>query len=41
MLPELDGAIYDIDSRLEELEREDAIAMRYGADPQSGPSLGN
>lgn len=32
MLPELDQAICDIDNRLEELEREDAISMRYGAD---------
>jgi len=31
MLPELDRSIYDIDSRLEELEREDAISMRQGA----------
>ena len=33
MLPELDRTIYDIDSRLEELEREDAIWMRQGAPP--------
>lgn len=33
MLPELDRTIYDIDSRLEELEREDAIWMRQGASP--------
>jgi V/A-type H+/Na+-transporting ATPase subunit D len=31
MLPELDRTIYEIDSRLEELEREDAISMRQGA----------
>jgi V/A-type H+-transporting ATPase subunit D len=31
MLPELDHTIYQIDSRLEELEREDAIWMRQGA----------
>jgi V/A-type H+/Na+-transporting ATPase subunit D len=31
MLPELDQTIYEIDSRLEELEREDAIWMRQGA----------
>jgi len=31
MLPELDRTIYEIDSRLEELEREDAIWMRRGA----------
>ena len=31
MLPELDRTIYEIDSRLEELEREDAIWMRQGA----------
>lgn len=31
MLPELDHTIYEIDSRLEELEREDAIWMRQGA----------
>jgi V/A-type H+-transporting ATPase subunit D len=31
MLPELDQTIYEIDSQLEELEREDAIWMRQGA----------
>jgi V/A-type H+/Na+-transporting ATPase subunit D len=31
MLPELDQSILDIDNRLEELEREDAISMRQGA----------
>jgi V/A-type H+-transporting ATPase subunit D len=31
MLPELDQTIYEIDSRLEELEREEAIWMRQGA----------
>jgi V/A-type H+/Na+-transporting ATPase subunit D len=31
MLPELDRSIYDIESRLEELEQEDAIWMRRGA----------
>jgi V/A-type H+-transporting ATPase subunit D len=31
MLPELDQTIYEIDSRLEELEREDTIWMRQGA----------
>jgi V/A-type H+-transporting ATPase subunit D len=31
MLPELDRSIYDVDSRLEELEQEDAIWMRQGA----------
>jgi V/A-type H+-transporting ATPase subunit D len=31
MLPELDGAIAEIDGRLEEAEREDAIWMRQGA----------
>jgi len=31
MPPELDRTIYEIDSRLEELEREDAIWMRQGA----------
>ena len=31
MLPELDHSIYDIESRLEELEQEDAIWMRRGA----------
>ena len=31
MLPELDHSIYDIESRLEELEQEDAIWMRQGA----------
>ena len=31
MLPELDQSIADIDNRLEELEREDAISMRQGA----------
>jgi V/A-type H+-transporting ATPase subunit D len=31
MLPELDRTIGEIDSRLEELEREDAIWMRAGA----------
>ena len=31
MLPELDRTIGEIDSRLEELEREDAIWMRQGA----------
>jgi V/A-type H+-transporting ATPase subunit D len=31
MLPELDRAIDEIDGRLEELEREEAIAMRQGA----------
>ena len=31
MLPELDHAIYDVESRLEELEQEDAIWMRQGA----------
>ena len=31
MLPELDRSIYDIESRLEELEQEDAIWMRQGA----------
>jgi V/A-type H+-transporting ATPase subunit D len=30
MLPEIDRTIYEIDSRLEELEREDAISMRQG-----------
>ncbi|MFZ2652989.1 MAG: V-type ATP synthase subunit D, partial [Burkholderiaceae bacterium] len=33
MLPELDQSIVDIDNRLEELEREDAISMRQGAVP--------
>ena len=36
MLPELDQTIYEIDSRLEELEREEAIWMRQGAS-QAGP----
>ena len=31
MLPELDHSISDIESRLEELEQEDAIWMRHGA----------
>jgi len=31
MLPELDHTIADIDGRLEEAEREDAIWMRQGA----------
>ena len=31
MLPELDHSIYDIESRLEELEQEDAVWMRHGA----------
>jgi V/A-type H+-transporting ATPase subunit D len=31
MLPELDRSIYDVESRLEELEQEDAIWMRRGA----------
>ncbi len=31
MLPELDGTIYDIENRLEELEQEDAVCMRQGA----------
>jgi V/A-type H+/Na+-transporting ATPase subunit D len=31
MLPELDHSIYDIESRLEELEQEDAVWMRQGA----------
>ncbi len=31
MLPELDHSIYDVESRLEELEQEDAIWMRRGA----------
>jgi V/A-type H+-transporting ATPase subunit D len=31
MLPELDHSIYDIENRLEELEKEDAIWMRRGA----------
>lgn len=31
MLPELDQSILDIDNRLEELEREDAMSMRQGA----------
>jgi V/A-type H+/Na+-transporting ATPase subunit D len=31
MLPELDRSIYDVESRLEELEQEDAIWMRQGA----------
>ena len=31
MLPELDHSIYDVESRLEELEQEDAIWMRQGA----------
>ena len=31
MLPELDRSISDIESRLEELEHEDAIWMRRGA----------
>jgi len=31
MLPELDHTIYEIDSRLEELEREEAIWMQQGA----------
>lgn len=31
MLPELDHSIYDMESRLEELEQEDAIWMRRGA----------
>jgi V/A-type H+/Na+-transporting ATPase subunit D len=31
MLPELDQSILDIDNRLEELEREDAVSMRQGA----------
>jgi V/A-type H+-transporting ATPase subunit D len=30
MLPELDRSIYDVESRLEELEQEDAIWMRQG-----------
>ncbi len=33
MLPELDQSILDIDNRLEELEREDAVSMRQGAVP--------
>jgi V/A-type H+-transporting ATPase subunit D len=31
MLPEIDRSIYDVESRLEELEQEDAIWMRQGA----------
>lgn len=31
MLPELDGTLYDIENRLEELEQEDAVCMRQGA----------
>jgi V/A-type H+-transporting ATPase subunit D len=31
MLPELDGSIYDIENRLEELEQEEAIWMRRAA----------
>jgi V/A-type H+-transporting ATPase subunit D len=31
MLPELDRSIYEVESRLEELEQEDAIWMRQGA----------
>ncbi|HOX89255.1 MAG TPA: V-type ATP synthase subunit D [Burkholderiaceae bacterium] len=31
LLPELDAAVLDMETRLEDLEREDAIAMRLGA----------
>ena len=45
MLPELDGSIYDIENRLEELEQEDAIWMRRAAGEgesaqAAGPSRG-
>jgi V/A-type H+-transporting ATPase subunit D len=32
MLPELDDTLNDIENRLEELEQEDAVCMRQGAD---------
>ncbi len=35
MLPELDTSIWDVDNRLEELEREEAVSMRHGADLHS------
>lgn len=31
LLPELDRTVYDLEARLEDLEREDAIAMRWNA----------
>jgi hypothetical protein len=31
LLPELDRTLYDIETRLEELEQEDAIWMRSGS----------
>lgn len=40
MLPELDLAIRDIEGRLEELEREDAIWMRRGIGDPPGPGDG-
>jgi hypothetical protein len=39
MLPELDRSIADIESRLEELEQEDAIWMRSAAG--EGPAAGS
>jgi V/A-type H+-transporting ATPase subunit D len=33
LLPELDHAVYDVETRLEELEQEDAIGMRRSAGP--------
>jgi V/A-type H+-transporting ATPase subunit D len=33
MLPDLDRSLYDIESRLEELEQEDATNMRQGLRP--------
>ncbi|WP_298828265.1 V-type ATP synthase subunit D [uncultured Piscinibacter sp.] len=38
MLPELDQTIYEIENRLEELEREDAVSMRRGGMAASGPA---
>jgi V/A-type H+-transporting ATPase subunit D len=37
LLPELDADIADIDTRLEDLEREDAIAMRFRGGIAAGP----
>lgn len=38
MLPELDQTIYEIENRLEELEREDAVSMRRGGVAAGGPA---
>jgi len=38
MLPELDHTIVEIENRLEELEREDAISMRRGGMAAEGPA---